>query len=302
MTATMHKGPFSDQKQFLDPMRQKRRPKAEVRQERPCRQQQSPTAPDMTHVKKRQRSRETSLPRYTEARRLASGATGFYYHPPQPAQAAGIVRSLALGHDRAEAIRRAKALNNRLDRWREDETVQGPPPAFGSLDWAIGRFRDLRERQPRRQGKPLSKRTSQGYDNVLDRLASLQLSRGRGPLGGVAMTQIAPRDAGAILEIFGRADASGHLQAPAAAAAAARICRRLWNLVGRRELGLKENPFSTATLRAAGFVEGNTTETLRPARPSRSRQSNPPMIENGANPHAPKAVDIGFPPPQGLRE
>jgi hypothetical protein len=58
--------------------------------------------------------------RYLEARRLADGATAYYYCPPKVAVDARVVGRCALGKDFPDAVRKAEAYNAVLDAWRGD--------------------------------------------------------------------------------------------------------------------------------------------------------------------------------------
>jgi hypothetical protein len=63
--------------------------------------------------------------RYLETRRLADGSTAYYYHPPKPAQKAGIALSEALGKDPVAAAARAEEQNKRIDDWRAGKDEGG---------------------------------------------------------------------------------------------------------------------------------------------------------------------------------
>ena len=79
--------------------------------------------------------------RYLETRRLADGSTAYYYHPPKPAQKAGIALSEALGKDPVAAAARAGEQNNRIDDWRAGKDEGGGQrPVEGSIAWLIEKF------------------------------------------------------------------------------------------------------------------------------------------------------------------
>jgi hypothetical protein len=79
--------------------------------------------------------------RYLETRRLADGSIAYYYHPPKPAQNAGIALPEALGKDPVAAAARAEEQNKRLDDWRDGkEEGRGQRPAEGSIAWLIEKF------------------------------------------------------------------------------------------------------------------------------------------------------------------
>ena len=79
--------------------------------------------------------------RYLETRRLADGSTAYYYHPPRPAQKAGIALTEALGEDPVTAATRAEEQNKRIDDWRagKDEG-SGRRAVEGSIAWLIEKF------------------------------------------------------------------------------------------------------------------------------------------------------------------
>ena len=79
--------------------------------------------------------------RYLETRRLADGSTAYYYHPPKPAQKAGIALSEALGKDPVAAAARAEEQNKRIDDWRAGKDEGGGQrPVEGSIAWLIEKF------------------------------------------------------------------------------------------------------------------------------------------------------------------
>jgi hypothetical protein len=79
--------------------------------------------------------------RYLETRRLADGSTAYYYHPPKPAQKAGIALPEALGKDPVTAVTRAEEQNKRIDAWRAGKDGdRGQRAAEGSIAWLIEKF------------------------------------------------------------------------------------------------------------------------------------------------------------------
>jgi hypothetical protein len=193
----------------------------------------------------------SKIARNVEDRLLADGLPGYYYIAPRKARAAGVLQSRPLGRDRDAAMAIAADLNRILDAWRRGADLAAPAPLHGSLDWAIARFRELRDRPTKQRRKALSKTTKRDYDHYLGRLAELRLTDGR-RLGEAQMAEIGRRDAHQIAAIFGKADARGVLTAPVTARNAVKAFRRLWTVVGRGELGLAGNPFARLGLEAKG--------------------------------------------------
>jgi hypothetical protein len=79
--------------------------------------------------------------RNLETRRLADGSTEYNYHPPKPAQRAGITLPEALSKDSVAAAASAEEQNKRIDDWRgvKDEG-SGQRPVEGSIAWLIEKF------------------------------------------------------------------------------------------------------------------------------------------------------------------
>lgn len=62
------------------------------------------------------------LPRFTQARKLASGRTHYRFNPPQRFVDAGVVERVELGTDLRVAKAQARELNQQIDNWREEQS------------------------------------------------------------------------------------------------------------------------------------------------------------------------------------
>jgi integrase len=62
-----------------------------------------------------------TLPRYTQARKLASGRTHYRFNPPQRLIDAGVVERVELGTDLRTVKSQARELNEQIDMWRKEQ-------------------------------------------------------------------------------------------------------------------------------------------------------------------------------------
>lgn len=189
-----------------------------------------------------------TLPRYLRARKLASGATAYYWEPPTwsrpPAERHGRqcpVAAEALGTDLAAAIGKADLLNRQFDDWRLG--VQGKA-AEGTIKALFGWYRQLD------RFADLGPRAQRDYRYYMGRLEAF-------PLKTTALGELRAAELSAThVDMIYRAIASrpagrrkkGEPERPVAGKRAAaycmQICRRVWNEAIRHKKLKGPNPFA----------------------------------------------------------
>jgi hypothetical protein len=121
--------------------------------------------------------RPDDWPRYLLPKRLAGGATAYYWNPPQRDLAAGFtLHREALGKDRPAAEARAHELNRHLDDWRAGRGAERDidlQPSAGTLDWLVERY--FRSRA----FEKLSRRVQPDYRRELGLICDFGLKDGR---------------------------------------------------------------------------------------------------------------------------
>lgn len=121
--------------------------------------------------------RPRSQPRYFKAVRRAGGVTAYKWEPGPTLRAKGW-DAIDLGHDMAEAVRRAEARNAELDAWRAGASTNVPQRVETS-DHRYATWADLERRfngpeglegVSYRTGKPYSAKTKAGYRSCMKSL------------------------------------------------------------------------------------------------------------------------------------
>jgi len=187
------------------------------------------------------RSKPAGWPKLMVARRLATGATGYYWGPPTWAIKAGCtVAREALGTDYAEAKRRCdEILNPQFDAWRTRDTtpVAEGRARVGTFDWLVGIYRT----SPKFTDRPA--RTRKSYDAALSLVADYKLKDGR-RFGGLTVASIQPGVADRLYDRLRlRTDGTPRTRT---AVLAMTVCKRAWNVARRdrpNEIPL-DNPFA----------------------------------------------------------
>jgi integrase len=179
-------------------------------------------------------------PRYMVARRLKSGATGFYWVPPSWAKRNGFTLSVeALGIDYGNAKKRCDdLLNPHLDAWRRNEEI-APTSNYavsGSFDWMISIYKS----SPLFQKLP--EKTRKSYDAVLRLASQHKLKDGRN-FGSLPLRSITPGAADRLFAKLKENPAGG--ERVHTALLSVTVCKRAWNVARRDKPKLVpwENPF-----------------------------------------------------------
>jgi hypothetical protein len=193
-------------------------------------------------------------PRYMVTRRLASGATGYYWVAPSWAVKRGwLTGSEALGSDYAEAKRRCdEVLNPQLDAWRTRNGVLMPTArcAVGTFDWMVMLYKT----SPKYRDK--AEKTRRDYDAVLGMISKHLLKDGR-TFGDIPLASIKP---GVADRLYDRLKVkAGGGERTRTAILAMRVAQRAWN-VARRDKP-EHVPFENP------FVKMDLTYKANPTRP-----------------------------------
>lgn len=134
--------------------------------------------------------RPADWPRLMIVKRLTSGATGYYWNPPNRDLAAGFtLHREALGCDLAAAITRAHELNAHLDAWRTGRGATREldlQPGFGTLAWLVERY------YRSRAFTKLSERVKPDYRRELRLVMDTLLKDGRN-VGDLALRSVSAR-------------------------------------------------------------------------------------------------------------
>ncbi len=196
-------------------------------------------------------------PRYMVARRLASGATAYYWTPRRVDLTAGCpMHGEALGPDYAAAVARAGLLNASLDAWRDGRGTTRDPdlsPAYGTLAWLVARY------QQSPAWDKVSTRARGDYRAVLDLVTDLRLTSGD-RLGDAHVRTISAR---AVDRIYARLRQGPKGPRTRTAVLAVTRMARAWDVVARLypDLGLERDEASP--WRGVELVHGHAT--TRPA-------------------------------------
>lgn len=174
------------------------------------------------------------LPRYLRAKRLASGATTYYWERPSwakpPAEKWGRlcpVDSEPLGTDLAAAIGKAELLNGILDEWRAGV---GNKPAEGTVKALFAWYRGLD------RFKELKFRAARDYRAKMDQVEGFQLKTTLFGQRRVAEITAAHADAlyRALVKKHGKRGGAYCMQ----------VCRRVWFEAIRAKKAREPNPFA----------------------------------------------------------
>jgi hypothetical protein len=166
-------------------------------------------------------------PRYMEQRRLAGGASAYYWKPPTTFRQQGFsLHAEPLGQSYAAAIERAEKLNQHLDAWRTGRGAERSleaQPGFGTLDWLIERYRRSRA------WEKVSTRAQRAYADELALVTNVALKTGA-RAGTLALASITAR---AVDRLYERVRDGGRGQRHRQARVAMRRMARAWDVVRR---------------------------------------------------------------------
>jgi len=141
----------------------------------------------------RHKTKPLGWPKLMVAKRLASGATAYYWDAPTWAKKKGCaVKGEALGTDYAIAKQRCDdVLNPQFDAWLTGCSPVGmvsDRPAVGTFDWLVSIYKSL----PKYTRRP--QKTRKSYDSALRLVSSYKLKDGR-LFGGLSIASIKPATA-----------------------------------------------------------------------------------------------------------
>ena len=173
------------------------------------------------------------LPRYVIAKRLASGATGFYFTVPTRYRGMGCtIPNEPLGADYAAACGadgaggRAAALNGLFDEWwkiKNGELVESIA-RYGTVDWLFRAYKSSKRYRDR-----VSQRTRQDYERLMSLIIDLPTKRGDF-VGQRPIRSITPLAADKIYE---QICAGPHGPRPRQGEKVVALCRAAWRVVHR---------------------------------------------------------------------
>lgn len=194
-------------------------------------------------------------PRYMIAKRLANGATGYYWNARAADIAAGFkLHREALGADYAEAIKRAEHLNAHFDAWRTGRGAERSldlGPRFGTVDWWLEAY----TRSP--AFEKLKERTKPSYRYQLRLLCELP-TRSGGRIGDLPAKSITSAAVDKIYEALRGGKAGTKLRS---AKHTIDIAKKAWTVVQRTHPPQFQasNPFIGLTrFRSTGSVHQAT--------------------------------------------
>ena len=195
------------------------------------------------------------LPRHVIPKKLASGATAYYYNVPTKYRKLNCqIGNEPLGLDFTQMIERAKTLNSLFDEWdmaRKGQPVSDTPimPKYGTVDWL---FREYKISDA--YLKKVAIRSRSDYEWAMDQVSNVETKSGV-RVGDMVVKTIGPRTADKLYGYF--TDASGN-KLPAGAKRLRTgekligLCRKAWRVVRRLypdEFDAKEpNPWLGVTL------------------------------------------------------
>lgn len=147
------------------------------------------------------RRKPAGWPDHMVAKRLADGATGYYWQAPPWARQSGYsIRSEALGRDYGEAKRRCDdILNPQLAAWRLKDSTPATKASHGTVDWMFGIYKAT----PRYTELPA--RTRKSYDAALRSVADHVMKDGR-RFGAVQVRSVTPGAADKLFQKILRRD------------------------------------------------------------------------------------------------
>lgn len=194
------------------------------------------------------------LPRNVIAKRLASGATGFYFTVPGKYRKLGCtVPNVALGTDYIDACGKdgqggkAAALNALFDEWRETYRglpVSGPrEPIIGTVAWLFREYRRSRAYEK------VSPRSRSDYERTMQIVEGIR-TRAGDRIGDRRIRAITPISADKLYEIIADGPNGARLRQ---AEKAVGLCRHAWKVVHRLHPGEFNNelpnPWAGVTLK-----------------------------------------------------
>jgi integrase len=169
-------------------------------------------------------------PRYMIEKRLSTGATAYYWNPPNRDIAAGFTLGReALGPDYGAAVERARILNANLDPWREAhgvEKIDEAQPGYATLGWLFNQYRRHHLFQ-----KKVSERTKGGYERAMRAIEDVPTKLGY-PAARLPLTSITP----AAVDKFYEKLLKGPRKADRVTVAGycIDVARRAWSVVQRK--------------------------------------------------------------------
>lgn len=143
-----------------------------------------------------------TLPPYTSFKKLASGATGYYWTCPSLYRKAGCpYLSAALGTNLSEKElhEAAGVWNDRLEAWRREKdnpAIETDTSRYGTVEWLVNSYLKHSSFLER-----VAEFSRPDYKRALDRVCDIQLEKGR--VGDAKITNIAVSTAEKIYEAFG---------------------------------------------------------------------------------------------------
>src|SRR5262249_25880966 len=146
----------------------------------------------------KRRRKPAGWPKLMVAKRLKSGAVGYYWDVPSWAKTKGCrLGSEALGADYAIAKQRCdEVFNPQFDAWRVGTSLKlvlSDRPLVGTFDWLVATYKAL----PKYTRRPTKTRKS--YDSALRLVSQYRLKDGR-RFGTVSITSIKPATADVLFD------------------------------------------------------------------------------------------------------
>jgi hypothetical protein len=179
------------------------------------------------------------------AKRLSTGAVGYYWAPPTRARKAGCpVLPEALGTDYGAAKQRCDdVLNPHYRSWlaKGEGGEAGTSRAMrGTFDWMVATYKT----SPKYTSLPADTRSS--YDRMLNMVSVLALKDGR-TFGSLELPSITP---GAADKLYERIKVTPNGERIRTAILAMTVCKRAWNVARRSEPKAvpADNPFAKMDL------------------------------------------------------
>ncbi|WP_166297234.1 hypothetical protein [Bradyrhizobium sp. 2S1] len=202
------------------------------------------------------------LPRHVIPKRLAKGATAFYYNVPTKYRALKCpVSNEPLGKDFAKMIDRAKTLNDQFDEW--DQARKGLPvsggaamPKYGTVDWLFREYKISKAYLEK-----VAPRSRSDYEWAMDQICDIKTKSGD-RIGGRLVKTISPRAADKLYDKFLEGTGKKKLKNTQRLRTGEKLiglCRKAWRVVHRlfpaefdKEV---PNPWTGVTLKVRTKVE-----------------------------------------------
>ncbi|MDR9809566.1 hypothetical protein [Rhizobium hidalgonense] len=143
-----------------------------------------------------------TLPQYTSFKKLASGATGYYWTCPTLYRKAGcpyLSAPLGVNLSEKELHEAARVWNDRLEEWRRQKANplhETDTSRYGTVEWLVNVYLKHSSFTER-----VAEFSRPDYKRVLDRVCDVQLEKGR--VGDARVANIAVSTAEKIYETFG---------------------------------------------------------------------------------------------------